>query len=213
MAIVDLTKCPGTRAKVSITAGMDDYNPNPLGHFLYLEAQGCDIYVALGPTFASLASLSATAVSTVNGTDGTPTQVAGGSFCIPQGKGGPVAACRRAKGNSNNLQILALFSPARFLGWDHRRRRDERNTSNIPVKSPEIVMHFIYVDYTPDAPRPFYVGKGSPDRIARARSRSTNELPDGLPVRAVLACGPWAVSGGRVSNQHRREQRLGALPG
>ncbi len=115
VAIVDLTKCPGTRARTSITAGMDDYNPNPLGHFLYLEAQGCDIYVALGPTFASLASLSATAVSTVDGTTGTPTQVAGGSFCIPQGK-----AVRwrlpPSQGNSNSADP-GLYSPARFLGW------------------------------------------------------------------------------------------------
>lgn len=115
VAIVDLTQCPGTRARASISIGSDDYDPNPTGHFLYLEAQGCDIYVAFGPTFASLASLSATAVSTVDGTTGKPTQVAGGSFCIPQGK-----AVRwripPSQGTPNNADVGAA-SPARFLGW------------------------------------------------------------------------------------------------
>jgi hypothetical protein len=114
--IVDLTSYPvGTQAKASITIGNDDYNPNPTGHFLYLEAQGCDIYVAFGPSFASLSGISATAVSTVNGSTGVITPVTGGTFCIPQGK-----AVRwkipPSQGTPDNADVGAS-SPARFLGF------------------------------------------------------------------------------------------------
>jgi hypothetical protein len=115
LVIADLTTMPGTAAKAVLTIAADDYNPNPTGHFVYCEAVGADIYVGFGPTFASLSALSATAVSTVNGTTGAVTLVAGGSFCIPQGK-----AVRfripSSQGTRDNADVGAS-SPARFIGF------------------------------------------------------------------------------------------------
>ena len=98
-----------------LDASNDAYNPNPTGHFIYLEAQGADCYVAFAAAYADLSAISATTPSTVAGGTGVVTGVAGGTFCIPQGK----AVRWRIPPNQNsrdNADVGAV-SYARFLGF------------------------------------------------------------------------------------------------
>ncbi len=115
--VVDLTTMWGTAAKAGLTAGNEDYNPNPIGHYLSIQADGGDIYVAFGADAASLAGLSTSAVSTV--ANNKITAVAGATMKIPNGYtfqtkipvGAPPTAAQ-----SDNADP-GLYSPARFLGF------------------------------------------------------------------------------------------------
>ncbi len=46
---IDLTTVPG-HPDMPGTIGSDGYNPNPIGHYVSLTADGCDVYVAFGPS-------------------------------------------------------------------------------------------------------------------------------------------------------------------
>lgn len=79
--VVDLTSLPGHPTNVNLDQSNDGWNPNPLGRYLYVQADTVDAYIAFGPSAASLAALSATAVSTV--VANKVTQVAGGCIRVP----------------------------------------------------------------------------------------------------------------------------------
>lgn len=115
--IVDLTTMWGTAAKAGLTPGNEDYNPNPIGHYLNVQADGGDIYIAFGADVASLAGISATAVSTVAAN--AITAVAGGTLKIPNGSTLPVKipiGAPPAAAQYDNADV-GKYSPARFLGF------------------------------------------------------------------------------------------------
>lgn len=54
---VDLTTMPGSPMNTNINQGADGFNPNCIGHYLTLQADGGDIYVALGPSLGGSTGL------------------------------------------------------------------------------------------------------------------------------------------------------------
>lgn len=117
---VDLTTMWGTAAKSGLTAGNEDFDPDPIGHYLSLQADGADIYVAFGPDVGSLTggnALSATAVCTV--TNNAIVKVVGGTLKITNGFTAqfklPIGAPPTA-GQYDNADV-GKYSPARFLGF------------------------------------------------------------------------------------------------
>lgn len=116
---VDLQSLAGTPAKAALTVGNEDYNPNPIGHYLNLQADGGDVYVCFADSLAHLGSLSTTATSTVTSNKATTTSTAGGTVKIPNGTTLQVklpigAPSTPAKADQTDVGI---FSPARFLGF------------------------------------------------------------------------------------------------
>lgn len=83
---IDLTTIPGSYVYNALDVSNDAYNPNPLGRYLFMQADGGDIYFAFGPTVASLTggnALSTSAVSTV--ASNAVTLVAGGCALLKNG--------------------------------------------------------------------------------------------------------------------------------
>ncbi len=83
---VDLTSMWGTAANVNLNISNEDYNPNPIGHYLSLQADGGDIYIAFSGTVANLTggnAIDPNAVSTVSGN--AIAAVRGGCLKIPNG--------------------------------------------------------------------------------------------------------------------------------
>lgn len=114
---VDLTTIPGSPVNAALAAGNDAYNPNPLGHFLFLQADGADIYVAFGPSVASLTggnALSASAVSTVANNVVTP--VAGGCVLVKNGIQ-PIRFRLPANQNTRDNADVGVYSLARYLAF------------------------------------------------------------------------------------------------
>lgn len=113
---IDLTTLPGSHMNDGLPLGNDIYNPNPTGHFLFMQPDGGDVYVAFGPSVASLTTsnaLSTSAVSTVS--NNAVTQVAGGTLCL---KNGVLYRFKipKSQGTRDDADVGAS-SPARFLGF------------------------------------------------------------------------------------------------
>lgn len=114
---LDLTQVPGSKLNAAKQLGNDAYNPNPTGHFLFMEADGTDIYVVFGPSLASISAGNAplsTAVSTVDGS-GNLTLVAQGALKLVNGTFYRFLLPPNI-GTRDNADVGA-FSPARFLGF------------------------------------------------------------------------------------------------
>jgi hypothetical protein len=113
--IIDLTTmagCPGiqTAGDAEVYGGS---NPNPLGHYITLQADGGDIYVAFGDTTGHLAAVSTTAVSTVASNNLSAKSTANGVAKIFSGTQQqfklPIGS------NPAGTTAWASSSPARFM--------------------------------------------------------------------------------------------------
>lgn len=115
--IVDMTTMAGwpgkqtSGAEPSVVGGAD---PNPLGHYLTLQADGADVYVVFGKTVANLASISVTSdVTAVNTNSLANSYTATGVTIIPNKQQAnykiPVGS------NPGNQGTWAANSPARYL--------------------------------------------------------------------------------------------------
>lgn len=114
---VDLTSLPGSQLNAALAPGNDAYNPNPLGHFLFLQADGADIYVAFGPTLASLTGGNALAPATPSTVaNNVVTPVAGGCILLKNGIQ-PARFRLPANTNTRDNADVGASSPARFLGF------------------------------------------------------------------------------------------------
>lgn len=116
---VDLTKLAGSPAKSAINQGADDWNPNPMGHYLTLEADGADIYVAFAATLAALGTLSTSAVTTVTAGVPAATSTATGTIKIPNGTvmQFKLPVIGGAAQNNRDDADWGAASPCRFLGF------------------------------------------------------------------------------------------------
>lgn len=116
-ALLDLTTMPGARVNAGLTAGNDSYNPNPTGHFLFMEADGTDVYIVFGPSKASVSAGNAplsSAVSTVDA-NGVLTQVAQG--CLKLVNGTFYRFLLPANTGTRDDSDVGTLSPARWLGF------------------------------------------------------------------------------------------------
>lgn len=116
LVVVDLTSLPGHQVNAALDQSNDQWNPNPLGRYLYVQADTVDAFIAFGPTAASLAALSATAVSTVAANK--VTQVAGGCIRVPA-SASPGWMRFQLPGDFNTRDNVdkGASSLARFLGF------------------------------------------------------------------------------------------------
>ena len=133
---LDLTTIAGTPAKANVTAGMDDYNPNPEGHYLSLQADGGDVYVAFADTLAHLGTLSTTAVSTVTANAAVTRFTATGTIKIPNGTTLqvklPIGTGHHASGQRGRGPLLA--EPVPRIPLRERRHGDSTGLAIEPVK-------------------------------------------------------------------------------
>src|ERR1700761_5433951 len=106
LSVVDLTTVPGiplTAADRSQVA----LEPNPIGHFVTMDAQGGDIYYVFGP---SLASFTATMVAGSKLT-ATGSGYVGGVAISFSGGGGSGAAATASVNNLGQVYQVSVTSP------------------------------------------------------------------------------------------------------
>lgn len=116
---LDLTTIAGTPAKSGLTVGGDDYNPNPIGHYLSLQADGGDVYVAFADQLAHLGTLSTTAVTTVTSNKAGTTSTVTGVVRIPNGTTLQVKLPwgNTPSGKPIDNADVGTYSPSRYLGF------------------------------------------------------------------------------------------------
>lgn len=128
--IIDLSTICGTPAKAAVPQGNDDWNPNPLGHRLLMQADGDNIYFAFGDSVASLAAISPTVVTGVTGASygasalSTFTQSGGTSGCAKLVKDAlplpielPIGRPPPGTPTDNSDFGAGRYSPARYLAF------------------------------------------------------------------------------------------------
>lgn len=117
--VVDLTTICGTGAKASVPVGAEDYDPNPIGHFLYMQADGDDIYYCFGSDVTTIGTISPTAVSTVTANLAVTTFTATGCLRLPQGILLPykLPVGSPPPGSPQDNADVGRYSPARFLAF------------------------------------------------------------------------------------------------
>lgn len=128
--ILDLTTICGTPAKAPVSQGHDDWNPNPLGHRLLMQADGDNIYFAFGDSPASLATISPTAVTAVQSGQTGPTGAALATFTQAGGTSGCAKLVKDAAplpielppgrpppGSPQDNADVGRYSPARYLAF------------------------------------------------------------------------------------------------
>lgn len=111
---VDMTTVPGLPLEWGNTQAAD--NPNPLGHYVDLTAEGGDIYVIFGPTFGSVEGGNVPNPATVNTVSSRGvTQAVGVAMYIPSG------ATRAVKlpvgGQGPQTGPKGSNSPCRYLAF------------------------------------------------------------------------------------------------
>lgn len=115
--VVDLTTLPGLPD--TFTSEQRAYDPNPLGHFVTLQAEGVDAYVIFGTDAASVSSGNAPVATTTNTvTANVPALAAGVCMYIPAGqerafKLGNLATSRNT--NTTTGEGYGSASPMRFM--------------------------------------------------------------------------------------------------
>lgn len=91
-------------------------NPNPLGHYVDLTAEGGDVYVIFGPTQASVEGANVPNPATVNTvTTRVPAAAVGVPQYIPSGQTAPVKLPLGASGTSNGTK--GQQSPCRYMAF------------------------------------------------------------------------------------------------
>jgi len=115
-AALDLTSLP-------VPAGVYDSHvaaatPNPIGRYVNFQAQGGDVFLIFGPTFASVTGGSnapaAGTVNTVNGTTGVVTMAKKVCIWVPQGQ---TLGCKLPVGNESTPNQYGTASPCRFVAY------------------------------------------------------------------------------------------------
>ncbi len=138
-SILDLTTICGTGAKARVPLGNDDWNPDPIAHYITLEADGDDIYVAFGDSPTIMGSINPAYVSTIDGGTITgKTGAASNPFASSGGTLGSTAGastgCIKIPNNTSrdfklpvgtppigtpydNSDPIGKYSPARYLSF------------------------------------------------------------------------------------------------
>lgn len=132
--IIDLTTVCGTGSKASVGSGQDDYNPNPIGHNIYIQADGDNLYGVFGDSAASVTGISPTQVTAIDG--GTISGNTGAAIHPFTSSGstllGPTLGCMKfvkdsvplpiaipighaPPGSPQNNADVGKYSPARYL--------------------------------------------------------------------------------------------------
>jgi hypothetical protein len=135
VVVVDLTTICGSGAKARVQQGNDDWNPDPICHYLTLEADGDDIYFAFGDSVANVVGISPTQVTAVQAGTTGPTGQALNPFTSSGGTvGGGTVGCLKIPNNTSkdyklplgtppvgtptdNSAPLGKWSPARYLAF------------------------------------------------------------------------------------------------
>ena len=125
VAAIDLTTLPGL--PVDWPANDGGTSLPPLGHYLSLEAEGGDVYVLFGPTYASVTGANAPNAATNSAVSGAGalTQTKGMCVHVPQNGEkayklplGPQYAAGGPKAGAGNASTIpGANSPARFLAY------------------------------------------------------------------------------------------------
>jgi hypothetical protein len=118
---VDLTTVPGLPASFAGTPGATQ-DPNPLGHYLRVTAQGGDVFLVFGPNYASVTGANAPAPATTNAVSGTGVVTTGTKGICEQIPAGtykdfklPIGSLVHASA-SDAGGPLGSSSPCRFVG-------------------------------------------------------------------------------------------------
>jgi hypothetical protein len=117
--IIDLTTMCGTGAKAAVTQGADDWNPNPAGHYLTLEADGDDIYYAFGDSVAALGTITPTAVTAVQAGTTGPTGALLAPFTAGSTLGGGTTGCLKLPNNTSKDFKLPVGRPPPGTPYDN----------------------------------------------------------------------------------------------
>lgn len=91
--------------------------PNPLGRYINFQAQGGDVYLIFGPTFASVTSGNKPVPgtnNTVNGSTGAVTMAKGVCIWVPQGQ---TLGCKLPQGNTSVPNQYGVLSYFRFVAY------------------------------------------------------------------------------------------------
>ncbi len=132
--VLDLTTICGTGAKARVPLGNDDWNPDPIAHYITLEADGDDIYYAFGDSVAAVGTIQPTAVTAIQSGATGPTGMALAAFTAGSTLGGGTTGCLKLPNNTSkdfklpvgaapigtpndNSDVIGKYSPARYLAF------------------------------------------------------------------------------------------------
>ena len=91
--------------------------PNPLGHYVNFQAQGGDVYLIFGPTFASVTAGNVPVpgtTNTVSNSTGAVTMAKGVCIWVPQGQ---TLGAKLPVGNEATPNQYGKASPFRFVAY------------------------------------------------------------------------------------------------
>ena len=132
--VLDLTSICGTGAKARVVQGTDDYDPDPIGHYFTMQADGDDIYYVFSDSVGGGLNMGVTAVTAIDG--GTITGATGKASAPLTSTGGTlgggtIGAVKLPNNTSKDFKLpvgtptvgkpydnadpIGIYSPARYL--------------------------------------------------------------------------------------------------
>ena len=112
--VTGMAGSPGNQVVTGDVSQVGGKNVNPIGHYVTLQADGGDVYIAFGATTASLSAVATTAVTTIANNALATSNTGNGVVKIPSGT---ERAFKLPLGSNPSTTPWGASSPARYLAF------------------------------------------------------------------------------------------------